>query len=128
MQSSFRKFVTLKIVLGFTIPFLFSSIAKADYLPPSTLTVINAADDGSIMFSVSAAPPGTCNFWGFQFRFDGKTTAGKNMYASLMLAKAANKQIDVVYSAAANPGTFASNNPSACTTANMSKASTIVVN
>jgi hypothetical protein len=128
MKSCIRSFTKVLSIAAFVFPLLFISEVRAEYVGGAQLTIINTAEDGFVLFGVNAPPASTCNFWGFQFRFDGNTVAGKNMLANLMLAKAINKPIDLVFAAAAQPGTFAYSNPTGCTNLNMARVSVIVVN
>jgi hypothetical protein len=61
--------------------------------------------DGYVMFGTTVPLNGTCSYYIDQFRFDGKTVAGKNMLATLMAAKVAGVALTVWFTDSTAPGT-----------------------
>ena len=63
------------------------------------------------LVGLSTQPPNTCSYWDAHVRFDHTTADGKAWLASLLLAHATGRQIDVWYTNSGTPGTT----NSACT-------------
>ncbi len=64
-----------------------------DGLTPTTIAV----DDNAVKFAVSPQPLGTCNYYGYLFKFDHKTETGKAFLNMLTAAKLANRQLILWY-------------------------------
>lgn len=54
---------------------------------------------------LSTQPPNTCSAWGAHVRFDHTTANGKAWLASLLMAHASGRQIDIWYTNSGTPGT-----------------------
>lgn len=88
--------------------------SSAAYLGANEITAIYGA--GTISLGVASPPNDTCNYYGYQFKFDATTEAGKNMLSMLLTAQQAGKTVQVWYTPSTNPGT---DHNSGCTQAQM---------
>jgi len=69
------------------------------------LTAVNPAADGNVYLNTSSVPSGTCFFWAFRYRFDGRTAEGKNMLAAALAAMVADKPVAFNYNTSTTPDT-----------------------
>ena len=71
-----------------------------------TISFLGTLGDGHIILGISPVPPRTCTMYGlYQFIFDSSTLGGRNMYALLLAAKMAGKNIQFDYTDSSTPGT-----------------------
>jgi hypothetical protein len=100
--------------------------ASQEFLGNATVGFVMSPDGGATWeFGVTLVPPyptKTCSWWGVQFRFDGTTTQGKNLYAMLLTAKTTGKPIHIWYEDSTTPGTDQTNG---CTESTVSVADSI---
>jgi hypothetical protein len=55
-------------------------------------------------FAVNSAPSDTCSLYGRHFKFDSTTGPGKNMFAILIAAEMAGRDVDLWYSSSDQAG------------------------
>jgi len=60
---------------------------------------------GTVLLGTVPKGTNTCDYYDLQYRFDGKTSEGKNMLAILMVAHSTGKLIDLWYDASTAIGT-----------------------
>ena len=105
----------MKYISVFILILTSSISAKADYASAKKITTFYGSS--SIEFAVDSAPSTTCSSWGYHFRFDATTDAGKNMLSILLAAKMADKQVNLWFEPSSVPGTNQENGCSSSTMA-----------
>jgi len=94
----------MKKIFATTLVAALSSSALAEYSTGELGRIITMAS-GTVLFGMKVQPPNSCNNFTEQVRFDATTQAGKNLLSSLLAAKAANRTVNIWYTASTTPGT-----------------------
>jgi len=68
------------------------------------ITLLRVHSNGFVEFGVEQLMFGTCDYFGYQFRFDGNTEGGRNMFSLLLAAKNAGRKLDIWYSNSSQGG------------------------
>jgi hypothetical protein len=71
---------------------------------------------GYVYFGLTPQPSNTCAYFAWYIRFDGSTSGGKSMLATILSAKLAGRTINIWYNDSVVPGT---NQNTGCIQANM---------
>ena len=101
MFSNFKRITT---IISCNLLLLFCSPTSAgEYFGNSTITTIRVGTD--VYVGIDPQPTNTCSHWGEHVWFDPTTVLGKTLLAGLLAAQAANKTINLWYTASTAPGT-----------------------
>ena len=80
--------------------------AQAGWIGQAHIRDVVSFADGYVHLAINNPPQDiTCNYWGYQFRFDGTTPGGTKMYQSLMMAHTLNRSVSLGFSNSPVPGT-----------------------
>lgn len=100
--------ILLAIVLAMAAMYAAEASAQ-EYLGRSKVNRVISTGTGYTLFGTDIQGPNTCDYYLTYYRFDSSTAAGKNMTATVLMARATGQLIDVWYSASTAPGTNQSN-------------------
>ena len=82
-----------------------NAFAADSYVSGATIGAMSVRAN-NVFFSISGVTPSNvCDHWGSNFNLDITTPGGKNLYAALLLAKANNSKVNLVYTNSTQPGT-----------------------
>ncbi len=107
-----------KSVFGLLL-FNVMSMSYAGTVNNAKVSKLTVYSGGYARFTLTQTPPATCNFYGYQFRFDVTTEGGKQLLNSLRIAKLTEQSINVAYRDSTVIGKDQSNG---CTDATMAVA------
>jgi len=79
---------------------LISNTSFAAFTAPFNVTLLRVHQNGFVEFGITDNPhtTGTCDYFGYKFRFDSNTIGGKHMLSLLMSAKVSGQKIHIWYS------------------------------